>query len=59
MIGGAKNMDILSESKNTITKQKLFSEFNQILDISNKPLYIDYKLWPKAIPLFVKTTKVF
>ena len=46
-------MDILSESKNTITKQAI-SEFNQILDISTKPLYIDYKLWPKAIPLFSK-----
>ncbi len=53
MIGGAKNMDILSESKNTITKQAI-SEFNQILGISTKPLYIDYKLWPKAIPLFSK-----
>ena len=53
MIGGAKNMDILKESKDTITKQAI-SEFNQILGITTDPLDVDYKLWANGIPQFTK-----
>ncbi|HZW38561.1 MAG TPA: protoporphyrinogen oxidase [Ignavibacteriaceae bacterium] len=50
-IGGARNPEIVSMDKELLFK-KVINEFEDIMGITDKPVFNQYRYWPKAIPQY-------